>query len=141
MSYRSLADLNDTIPESLYRLPRDIDLVVGIPRSGLLDANLFRLLRNIFFTDIESFLKDHIYASGTTKRHAGLDRGISEMRRILILDDSISGGNAMRMARKRVEDCGFRLRTGQSAAYLPMELHVSCHAGEKLRVHRRSVVH
>lgn len=112
MNYRSLADMNDTILHNLYRLPRDIDLVVGIPRSGLLAANLFSLIKNIPLTDLESFLKGQIYTSGTTKRHAGLDRGISDMRRILILDDSISGGNAMRMARKRVEDSGITSKTG-----------------------------
>ena len=53
-----------------------------------------------------------IYTSGTTKRHAGLERGIADMRRILILDDSISGGNAMREARKRVENSGIAGKTG-----------------------------
>lgn len=104
MNYRSLADLNDTIIRNLHRLPRDIDLVVGIPRSGLLAANLFSLVTNIPLTDLDSFLEGRIYTSGTTKRHAGLERGIADMRRILILDDSIQGGNAMRAARKRIED-------------------------------------
>ena len=111
MNYRSLADLNDTILHNLHRLPRDIDLVVGIPRSGLLPANLFSLLQNIPLTDLDSFLEGRIYTSGTTKRHAGLERGIADMRRILILDDSISGGNAMREARKRVENLGIAGKT------------------------------
>ena len=112
MNYRSLADLNDSIIRNLHRLPRDIDLVVGIPRSGLLAANLFSLVRNIPLTDLDSFLEGRIYTSGTTKRHAGLERALADMRRIVILDDSISGGNAMRAARKRVEDAGIRNRTG-----------------------------
>lgn len=112
MNYRSLADLNDTIVRNLHRLPRDIDLVVGIPRSGLLAANLFSLVTNIPLTDLDSFLEGRVHTSGTTKHHSGLDRGIADMRRILILDDSISGGNAMRAARKRVEDAGIPDRTG-----------------------------
>ncbi|SDL95080.1 phosphoribosyltransferase [Paracoccus chinensis] len=112
MNYRSLADLNDTILHNLHRLPQDIDLVVGIPRSGLLAANLLSLLKNIPLTDLDSFLEGRIYTSGTTKRYAGLERGIADMRRILILDDSISGGNAMREARKRVESSGIGGRTG-----------------------------
>lgn len=111
MNYRSLADLNDTIVQNLHRLPCDIDLVVGIPRSGLLAANLFSLITNIPLTDLDSFIEGRIYTSGTTKRHAGLERGIADMRRILILDDSISGGNAMRAARQRLDEAGIRERT------------------------------
>ena len=110
MNYRSLADLNDTIIRNLHRLPRDIDLVVGVPRSGLLAANLFSLVTNIRLTDLDSFLEGRIYTSGTTKRHSGLERDIADMRRILILDDSIQGGNAMRDARKRVEESGIQDR-------------------------------
>ena len=112
MNYRSLADLNDTIARNLHRLPQDIDLVVGIPRSGLLAANLFSLVTNIRLTDLDSFLAGRIYTSGTTKRHAGLDRGIADMRRILMLDDSIFSGNAMRDARLRVEEAGIAEKTG-----------------------------
>lgn len=106
MNYRSLADMNDAIITNLHRLPRDIDLVVGIPRSGLLAANLLSLVSNIPLTDLDSFLEGRVYSSGTTKRRAGLDRPLGEMRRILVLDDSISGGNAMRAARARIEAAG-----------------------------------
>lgn len=41
--YRSIADLNRILLERLSLVPRDIDLIVGIPRSGMLPAN-FRLL-------------------------------------------------------------------------------------------------
>lgn len=35
MNYRSISDLNQIILKRLYIIPRDIDLVVGIPRSGM----------------------------------------------------------------------------------------------------------
>ena len=38
MHYRSISDMNDAIVRNLHRLPRDIDLVVGVPRSGILAA-------------------------------------------------------------------------------------------------------
>lgn len=106
MNYRSLADLNDSIVSNLHRLPRDIDLVVGIPRSGLLAANLVSLVANIPLTDLDSFLDGRLYTSGTTKHSARLERGLGDMRRILILDDSINSGEALVRARKRVEDAG-----------------------------------
>ncbi len=106
MHYRSIADMNDAIVRNLHRLPRDVDLVVGIPRSGLLAANLFCLITNIPMTDLDSFIDGRIYSSGTTKRRSALDRELSDMRRILVLDDSIRSGKAMCAARERLEAAG-----------------------------------
>ena len=47
MNYRSIADLNHTILKQLHMLPRDFDLVVGVPRSGMLPANLIALYLNL----------------------------------------------------------------------------------------------
>lgn len=128
MNYRSLADLNDTIITNLYRLPRDIDLVVGIPRSGLLAANLLSLVSNIPLTDLDSFLQGRVYSSGSTKRTARLDRGLGDMHRILVLDDSILSGSAMRQARARIAAAGldaeivFAAVYGQEASHPEVDL-------------------
>ncbi|MBN9222037.1 MAG: phosphoribosyltransferase [Mesorhizobium sp.] len=106
MNYRSISDMNDAIVSNLHRLPRDIDLVVGVPRSGVLAATLVSLAANIPMTDLDSFLEGRIYTSGITKRRAALDRKVSEMRKVLVIDDSIAGGNAMRDARARIEAAG-----------------------------------
>ncbi|MGC4025516.1 MAG: phosphoribosyltransferase [Mesorhizobium sp.] len=57
-------------------------------------------------TDLDSFLSGKIYTSGVTKRRAALQRSASEMRKILVIDDSICGGGAMRDARNRIEASG-----------------------------------
>ncbi|OBQ67653.1 phosphoribosyltransferase family protein [Mesorhizobium erdmanii] len=106
MHYRSISDMNDTIVSNLHRLPRDIDLVVGVPRSGVLAATLVSLAANIPMTDLDSFLDGRVYTSGITKRRAALDRKVSDMRKVLVIDDSIAGGNAMRDARARIEAAG-----------------------------------
>ncbi|MEW6629410.1 MAG: phosphoribosyltransferase [Pseudomonadota bacterium] len=106
MNYRSISDMNDAIVRNLHRLPRDIDLVVGVPRSGILAATLVSLTANIPMTDLDSFLAGRLYTSGLTKRWAGLDRQTSEMRKILVIDDSIIGGTAMRDAREKVAASG-----------------------------------
>jgi uncharacterized HAD superfamily protein/hypoxanthine phosphoribosyltransferase len=108
MNYRSLADMNDAIITNLHRLPRDVDLVVGIPRSGLLAANLLSLVSNIPLTDLDSFLEGRTYSSGITKRTARLDRTLGDMRRILVLDDSVSSGDALRAARARIAASGMK---------------------------------
>lgn len=117
MNYRSLADLNDTIITNLHRLPPDIDLVVGIPRSGLLAANLLSLVTNIPLTDLDSFLEGRVHTSGLTKRTAQMDLSLADMRRILVLDDSIFRGDAMRQARERVAAAGLQAEILFAAVY------------------------
>ncbi len=108
MNYRSISDMNDAIVRNLHRLPRDIDLVVGVPRSGILAATLVSLTANIPMTDLDSFLAGRVYTSGITKRWAGLDRQTSEMRKILVIDDSIIGGTAMNDAREKIAAAGMK---------------------------------
>ena len=43
MNYRSVASLDRLVLEWLCRLPRDLDVIVGVPRSGMLVANLLAL--------------------------------------------------------------------------------------------------
>jgi uncharacterized HAD superfamily protein/adenine/guanine phosphoribosyltransferase-like PRPP-binding protein len=105
MHYRSIADMNATIVRNLHQLPRDIDLVVGIPRSGILAANLVSLTANIPMTDLDSFIAGKTFTSGITKRRP-LERKTSEMRSVLIIDDSINGGTAMNDARARIAAAG-----------------------------------
>ncbi len=101
MNYRSLADMNATIVKSMHRLPRDLDLIVGVPRSGLLAANLFALAGNVRMTDLDSYLDGRVYSAGTTKTHS-LRAQAPGPRKVLILDDSICSGAAMRTARARI---------------------------------------
>ena len=56
MHYRSISDMNDTIVGNLHRLPRDIDLVVGVPRSGVLAGRPCSTGANIPYSDAGSFL-------------------------------------------------------------------------------------
>lgn len=117
MNYRSITDMNDTIVRNLHRLPRDIDLVVGIPRSGLIAANFLSLAANIPMTDLDGFVAGRTYSSGITKRRAALDRGVSDMRTVLVIDDSINGGAAMRDAREKIAASGSKADVIFSAVY------------------------
>lgn len=47
MNFRTLDQLNQCIYNNMYKLPRDIDLIVGIPRSGMLVANIIALYLNL----------------------------------------------------------------------------------------------
>lgn len=101
MQFRSISDMNDTILNGMHRLPRDLDLVVGIPRSGMMAAEFVALLANIQLTDLDSYIAGHIYSSGVTKA-GSMRNSVNGPKRVLVIDDSINGGTAMRQAKTRV---------------------------------------
>jgi len=91
MNYRSISDLNETILRKLHLISRDIDLVVGVPRSGMLPANLLGLYLNLPYTDIHSFINGFVYKAGARRQFFdSLD-----YKNILVVDDSIASGSAL----------------------------------------------
>lgn len=102
MHYRSIQDLNLSVARGLARLPADIDLVVGIPRSGLLAANLVSLARNLPLADLEGFCAGRLLGAGRTRRRASFDQALEAFRHVLVVDDSISSGESMAEARRRL---------------------------------------
>lgn len=107
MHFKSVADLSFDIKSNLHKIPRDVSLVVGIPRSGLLAANLIALYLNLPLTDIDSFLEGRILATGL-RGERYLDQAFRG--RILVVDDSIYSGTAMKKAKERLSaaDSNFR---------------------------------
>ena len=99
MYYRNVADLNKIILKRLNILPRDFDLIVGIPRSGMLPANLLALYLNRPYTDINSFLNGHIYKAGAR----GQFFDIRDFKKILVVDDSIASGSAMEKCKESLQ--------------------------------------
>lgn len=98
MNYRSFSDLNDCILKNLYKFPHDIDLIAGIPRSGMLPANLLALYLNKPYTSVEQLKSGIIYANGTRL----IDK--TAIKKILIVDDSIHSGASMNKAREQLKD-------------------------------------
>ena len=100
MYYRNVSDLNKIILKRLSIIPRDFDLIVGIPRSGMLPANLLALYLNKPYTDINSFLNGHIYKAGSR----GQFFDIKDFKKILIVDDSIASGSAISKSKESLKN-------------------------------------
>jgi uncharacterized HAD superfamily protein/hypoxanthine phosphoribosyltransferase len=100
MYYRNITDLNNIILKRLNILPRDLDLIVGVPRSGMLPANLLSLYLNKPYTDIHSFLNGHIYKAGARSQFFE----IKDFKKILVVDDSVSSGSAMEKVKESLKD-------------------------------------
>ena len=95
MNYRTINDLNNLILDNLHKIPMDIDLVVGIPRSGLLVANLIALYLNKKVSTPEYFAQNIAISHGISRP---IDN--KEIKNVLVVDDSCNTGNAMDTARR-----------------------------------------
>ena len=95
MQYRTLADLCALVRNNIHQIPHDIDLVVGIPRSGMLPANMIALFLNKRLTDLHSFIEGRVLESGERKQYIH----DSAIRKVLVVDDSVYGGRAMSEAK------------------------------------------
>lgn len=102
MHYRSVADLNDDIIAGLPFIPADVELVVGIPRSGLLAGTLISLALNVPVTDVDGFAAGRILCAGRTRRREMFDADPRRARRVLVVDDSADTGQSIREARQRL---------------------------------------
>ncbi len=110
LHYRSVADLNSQIVAMAARLPRDLDVIVGVPRSGLLAGSLLSLHLNLPFTDVDGLIEGRVFTSGA--RLAGQQQEklqpnlLSEKRTVLVIDDSVYAGNQFRLTKKVLEAAG-----------------------------------
>ena len=107
MNFRTFADLNAVIFSHIHELPKDIDLVVGIPRSGLLAANIIALYLNLPLTDISSLAEGKIYPTGRTRQKQEWVNNISQARKILVVDDSSGTGKSIQEAREKLSSTDF----------------------------------
>lgn len=114
MNYRTIADLNNIILKRLYILPHDFDLIVGIPRSGMLPANLLALYLNKPYTDIDSFINGYIYGAG--ERSQFFKEG--SQNKVLVVDDSITSGAAMEKAKAKLKGLSDRFTFKYCVVYL-----------------------
>ncbi len=118
MNVRTIADMNDTILRNLSSIPRSIDLVAGVPRSGLLAATLISLHLNLPLTDIQGLCEGRRFETG--KRPLRVNASGSphaEEPHVLVVDDCISKGAELTKVKKRLADAGVSGRLTYLAVY------------------------
>lgn len=108
MHYRTITDMAAAIRRMQHTIPSGIDLVVGIPRSGMLAASIIALYRNLKLVDVSGFLSNVVLSNGRTRKsfNPGLDRPQSA-RHVLLVDDSIDTGESIRSALNALQNSGF----------------------------------
>lgn len=108
----------DVINELLPKIP-DVDLIVGIPRDGIIVAYLISIYRNIPFTDLDSYIAGRSYTPGI-KHRASKDLEV-DVRSILLVDDICASGSAMRDAKARLPESNVQVYAGVVYASRPEE--------------------
>jgi orotate phosphoribosyltransferase len=144
ISYRSVASANKDLVAWLAVLPDDIDIVAGIPRSGLLIANLLSLHMNIPLTDVDGLIVGRVIETGSRYR-GDAERLLSSPRKVLVVDDSLTTGSQMQLARKRIEHARLIHQVQYCAVFVePGSEHMVDHFCEALpspRVFEWNIVH
>ena len=98
MKYITLNDLSNTIRNNLWKIPRDIDFVIGIPRSGMIAASIISTYLNVPLIDINS------YCAGM-QPYGGLRLSKLQKKnnnKILVIDDTVANGRAMNEAKMKL---------------------------------------
>ena len=103
MNYRSISNLNSDIKRWVSELPNDLDIIVGIPRSGLLVANLLSLHLNLPMTDVEGLCENRILQVGVRLGNERMP-DLSKPKKVLVVDDSVFSGTQMKKVKSKLKD-------------------------------------
>ncbi|MDR2783542.1 MAG: hypothetical protein LBB48_06875 [Treponema sp.] len=93
LHYKTYSDLLIDIKKNINKLPSGIDLVVGVPRSGMIPAYMIGFALNTKVCSFDEFMYDIDVTHG--------QRPLKEPgNTVLIVDDSSCGGNSMKRVKQ-----------------------------------------
>lgn len=99
MNYRSYDDLNRCILANIDVLRTETyDLIVGIPRSGMLPASIISLELNVDLTDLGGLINNATLKRGNTRKKSLKLKNAWDAKKILLVDDSVLSGKSIKQA-------------------------------------------
>ena len=105
LNYKTYQDLSIDIKANIFKLPKDIDLIVGIPRSGLIPATMLGVILSKKVITLNEFI-NNIYDFETTTRIIFT----KDIKNVLIVDDSILSGNTFKNVQNKLKELGLHLK-------------------------------
>lgn len=105
LNYKTYQDLSIDIKANIFKLPKDIDLIVGIPRSGLIPATMLGVILSKKVITLNEFI-NNIYDFETTTRIIFT----KDIKNVLIVDDSILSGNTFKKVQNKLKERGLHLK-------------------------------
>lgn len=100
MKYITLAELSDTIRKNIWKIPRDIDFIIGVPRSGMIGASIISSFLNVPLIDVESYLAGMSPWGGNRLRY--FKEKHKRTGKVLVVDDTVASGTAMKMVKEKL---------------------------------------
>jgi len=100
MKYINFNDLINTIRKNLYKVPRDIDFIIGVPRSGMIVASIISEYINVPLIDINSFSHGEKPSGGN--RLNLLEK--KEYGKALVVDDTCYSGASIKNAKELLKN-------------------------------------
>ena len=97
LQYKTYGDLLLDIKKNIHKIPPNIDLVVGIPRSGMIPAYMIGFALNVKVCSIDEFINDIPISHGQRK----IKKSVSN---VLVVDDSLYSGNSMQQAKIKIAE-------------------------------------
>lgn len=97
LNYKTYQNLSIDIKDNIYKLPMNIDLIVGIPRSGMIPAYMIGMILSKQVITLNEFFIN-TYELETTSRI----NFTNNIKNILIVDDSIFSGNTFVKVKNKI---------------------------------------
>lgn len=101
MKYVTLNEMCKTIRDNIWKVPRDIDFIIGNPRSGMIAASIIASFLNVPLIDVDSFVNGAKPSGGN--RLIYYVRGHNEdNKKVLVVDDTVSSGRSMNKVKNKL---------------------------------------
>lgn len=123
MRFCNHSDMASALLQHRRKLPSQIDLVVGIPRSGMLPASMIATQMNIPMVDADGFMDGKLFRHGSTKKRPDLDRSMARDRTVLIIDDTVGSGRAIRDLKAEIANRDISGNLVYAAVWSPVAAH------------------
>lgn len=105
MNFKSINDLSKDIDKNISLLKvQEFELVVGVPRSGMLPASIIALKLNLPLLTLNEFILNSEISHGRTRKPSVLIKFAHEAKKILIVDDSINSGYSIVEVKSKLTD-------------------------------------
>lgn len=100
MKYVTLNELCKTIRDNIWKVPRDIDFIIGNPRSGMIAAGIIASFLNVPMIDVNSFVAGAKPSGGNRLMY--FMSGHTPTRKVLVVDDTVSSGRSMNKVKEKL---------------------------------------
>ena len=103
--FKSYEDLVSDIRNNIHLISKyDFDIVVGIPRSGMIPAYLISAYLNVDCCDVDSLINNNKLQKGITRNTKSNLQFPQEAKKILLIDDSIYSGESLKVTLDKIPE-------------------------------------